>query len=156
MKSITLLIFLIALFGMTMGCALQFESQKMLTAPTEKTIVNDTPAETNYEPVPDKTVEVKTETADTVEVKTETAMTFEEEQAKAIEAAKKFVQSLDGYKDQGGRELQAVTSVKSGCVGCWIVELTFTRNLLYYPDKTEHIRVNVELKNWKMSTYTFG
>jgi len=146
-----ILILLLVIISFTMGCALQFESQKMLTSPTTQTPVEPTPPAVTAAPELEPAQVEKVETAPK-----EQSMTFDEEQDRAIDAAKEFVQSLDGYKDQGGRELQALNSVKSGCVGCWIVEITFTRNLLYYPDKTEHIRVNVELKNWKMSAYTFG
>jgi len=83
-------------------------------------------------------------------------MSFDEEEALAIQAAKDFVESLEGFKDQKGRDLQIKSTVKTGCEGCWIVELTFIRADKYYPDKTEKIRANVKLKDFKMDSYTFG
>jgi predicted small secreted protein len=84
------------------------------------------------------------------------SLTIEEEEAKAVDAAKAFVEELDGFKNQKGRGIEVLSAAKSGCTGCWIVDLTFERDVLYYPDKTEFIKVSVNLKNWKMSSYTFG
>lgn len=127
------------------------ETQAPIEEAEEQTEPVQEPAQTAPAPkAPAKTV---TTTAKTT---SGTAMSLEEEETKAIEAAKAFVKSLDGYKNQQGRELNVLSTVKTGDNGSWIVEIRFTRDLLYYPDKTEHIKVNVKLKDWKMSSYTFG
>jgi len=102
------------------------------------------------------TTKTPTTTTTTTVKQPEPQMTLEEEEAKAVEAATQFVKNLDGYKSQNGRSLDVLNAAKSGCTGCWIIEMSFTRDLLYYPDKIEYIKVNVNLKNWKMDSYTFG
>jgi hypothetical protein len=132
-----LMITVLLLSAMMFGCALQRENNIILSKPIDR------PAEAEdvkYAPAkPSPPADITVDYED-----------------RAIDIAKEFVMDLDGYKNQQGRDLQIINSAKSGCDGCWIIEVTFARNVLYYPDKTEHITVNVNLKDWKVSSYTFG
>ncbi len=151
MKKIMIMILSILLLtAIIAGCAKQ-EEPKEIPAPAPAPTKTVTAAP---EPKPVTTTTTKTTTA-TTPAATDT-MTLEEEEVKAEDTAKLFVKSLDGYKNQNGRELQIQSSVKSGCTGCWIVELKFSRDMQYFPEKEEIIKVRVQLKNWKMDSYTFG
>ena len=148
---------LLVIIAAVAGCA----TQEIATA-EERVIQSDSVKKTpvvqeEAEPQEPATTTTKTTTKTTTTPTQETTseVTFEQEEAKAVEAAKAFVKSLDGYKLQQGRELQVLNAAKTGCEGCWVVDLSFTRDLLYYPDKIEYIKVHVVLKNWKMDTYTF-
>jgi hypothetical protein len=103
---------------------------------------------------------VKTvKTAPKVEIKESEVLpeaTLEDEEKKANALAENYVKQMAGYANQNGREITIISSAKSGCEGCWIVELTFTRDLLYYPDKTEHIKMNIQIRKWKVESYTFN
>jgi hypothetical protein len=133
---------------LVLGCGLAPPSREI----TSKSVKAEPVVETPEEPVEEYTP-VETPAPAVKEIK-ETS--YDDEQAKAHEAAMAFVKTLDGYKNQMGRGLEVISSVKTSCEGCWIVEMRFERDLLYYPDKTEFIKVNVHLKNWKMDTYEFG
>jgi hypothetical protein len=145
---------LLVIMAAVAGCA----TQEITTADErviKPTSMKTTPVEQEEPAAETETAPAKTTTKATPPPATSTEMTFEQEEAKAVEAAKEFVKSLDGYKLQQGRELQVLNAAKTGCEGCWVVDLSFTRDLLYYPDKIEYIKVHVALKNWKMDTYTF-
>jgi hypothetical protein len=153
-KKTAFMIVLLVLAAFLLGCAEKeittLKSSRVAATPIEEEADDEPAEETGY--VAPKTITKTTKTA----TAPPPAMSFEEEEAKAIAAAEEFVKSLDGYKDQHGRLLQVHNTAKLKCEGCWLIEMSFTRDLLYYPDKTEHILINVELKDWKMTKYTFG
>ncbi len=155
---IAYVILLLIILAAIVGCATEDTEitpmSKTLRSKPVETVqeTTETQPEETYTP-PETTT--KTTTTKTTTTTTTTEMTFEQEEAKAIEAAKAFVKSLDGYKNQQGRELEVMNSAKTGCEGCWVFDIRFVRDVLYYPEKTERINVHVSLKNWKMETYTF-
>jgi hypothetical protein len=133
---------------LVIGCAPIQESHVIGSQPVkaepaaQEEVVEPEPAAPEPEPEP--------------EAEEEPSMSFEDEEAKAIAVAKDWLDTLEGFKDQKGRDVQIKNTVKTGCEGCWIVELTFVRTDKYFPDKTEKIRVNLKLKDWNMDSYTFG
>ena len=79
----------------------------------------------------------------------------EDSNAKAEDIAKAYVKNMAGYKEQDGRYLKVTNAYGTGCEGCWIIDLRFERSLKYYPEKTEIIKVHVNMKDWKVDSYTF-
>jgi hypothetical protein len=138
--------------ALLLGCA----QQEITTMKSTRTSTTPVEEEAADEPVQEEKYEAPKTTTKTTTTTTSTAMSFEEEEAKAIAAAEDFVKSLDGYKNQRGRQIQTHNTAKLKCTGCWLVQMSYTRDLLYYPDKDEKIMINVELKDWKMTKYTFG
>ncbi|MBN1543826.1 hypothetical protein JW898_00005 [Candidatus Woesearchaeota archaeon] len=165
MKGLAYIALMIILVSLVAGCGIMKDTYTIQSRPKAaqaETLAHaeeaeeQEPAQAPTETAPAPKAPAKTATTTAKTTPATTGMSLEEEEAKAIEAAKEFVKSLDGYKNQHGRELSVLSTVKTGENGSWIVEVRFTRDLLYYPDKTEYIKVNVKLKDWKMSSYTFG
>ncbi len=155
MKRFAIFMISILLFSMLIGCGLMAEQRLITSKPA-----GDSPVEKSAPPVveqePVKKVESSYEAVPAPEVpEPEPISDFDMEEDRAISAAKDWLDSLDGFANQKGRDVQIKNTVKTECEGCWLVELTFVRTDQYYPDKDEKVRVNLKLKDWKMDSYTF-
>jgi len=154
-KMIIVFMFVSAL--LLMGCAEVQKAHTINSKPvqaeekTEEPVRKTDPAPKVEKKVPPPSPEPEPE----VEVEAEPEMTFEEEKAKAVERAEEIIKDMSGYKDQQGRFLKVLSAAKMGCEGCWLVEMSFTRDLLYYPEKEEFIKVNLRMKDWEMDSFTF-
>ena len=154
--SVIMIISILILAVFTAGCGLMKEQRLIESRP-----VDAEPVQKVAPPVPEvhevEEVESEYEAVPAPEVpEPEPYSQFEAEEARAIEAAKDWLDNLDGFANQKGRDVQIKNTVKTDCEGCWLVELTFIRTDQYYPDKDEKIRVNLKLKDWEMDSYTFG
>jgi hypothetical protein len=159
-----MIIAMLLLSVLVMGCAIQQQTGQIKGTP--KTVVAE--PEKIYAPVEKEIEYVEVEAPEPAVPEPATPAPAEPEPAplpaepelsgeeKAIEVVTEYVKNMGGYKDQMGRGLTFQIPVQSGCEGCWIVDLTFQRNLLYYPDKTEIIKMSVYLKNWKVDRYDFS
>ncbi|MBW2972231.1 hypothetical protein KY359_04315 [Candidatus Woesearchaeota archaeon] len=156
---------ILILLMLAAGCAITKDTYTLSSKPVKSTQTEREESTEPAAPEPEEPAEEKTYTPTKKDVTTtpepepvpepEPQMTFEQEEQKAIAAAEDFVKSMDSFKSQHGRNLKVVNTIKTGCEGCWIVYMSFTRDLQYYPDKIEYVKINVKLKNWKMESYTF-
>lgn len=150
-KTLLISIIISVLLLSAFGCA----KQTMNSEPTTQ-VAKDVETEpdfhakkvpTKYEPV---------EPPAELEVEPEPVAVEMTEEEKALAVADDYISQMSGFKDQRGRDLQFQIPVHSGCEGCWIVDATFHRNMLYYPDKTEIVKISLYMKDWEVDRYDFS
>ena len=82
-------------------------------------------------------------------------LTDSQKEAKAKNSATMYVKNLDGYKSFDGRGFAITSVVGRDCDGCYIVDARFERDDPLDREKTDIVKVHLDLEDFKVDKYTF-